>query len=69
MSLTRYEIEAENSYDYEGDIVGTYVDCYEDPNGDWVKWEDVQTLIKENKRLQDIATEYSWVRNPDRMGG
>jgi len=30
--------------------------------------DDIESAIKEVKRLKQVDNEYSWVQNPDRMG-
>lgn len=51
MDIKRYDIYAENSYDYEGEIIGNYLEVEEDSNGDWVRAEDADALIK---RIQEL---------------
>lgn len=51
MNLKRYDIYAENSYDYEGEVIGTYIEVVEDSNGDWVRAEDADALLK---RIQEL---------------
>ncbi len=30
--------------------------------------EYIDAIVRDNVRLESIATEYNWVKNPDRMG-
>jgi len=43
--------------------VGVYGIVYDDDDGDYVKYSDVQRLIAERQSLQKDAERYKWLRN------
>lgn len=50
--VQRYVIYSETEVDYDGDIVGNYLESVESDHGDWVMWEDVQVLLSRIKELE-----------------
>ena len=70
--MKRYRMKTEGRiiYDPDGDpIACTEVVPRECERGSWVKWEDVEALVRENEKLRTQNSEYGWMVNPDRMGG
>lgn len=50
--VQRYVIYAETETDYEGNILGNYIDSVESVCGNWVMWDDVQALLSRIKELE-----------------
>ena len=50
--IKRYDIYPENFYDYEGEVIGTYLEVDEHPTGDWVRAEEVERLLQRIKELE-----------------
>lgn len=45
IDITRYDLYAENSHDYEGEVIGTYLEIVESTHGEWAYHEDVLPLL------------------------
>jgi hypothetical protein len=64
-SLQRYDVDAVADEGY-----AAYAEVFESADGIWVRFDDIETMIKKIKAdIQKQEIEQSWRDNPDRMGG